>query len=88
VDPASGQALKDFDALCSKIFASGIKHFVRWSSMTDTKPDGEMPAFGSSDALSPMRGVNLEAGVVHTGRALAGTVVRDGYYTGGTYFVL
>jgi hypothetical protein len=90
LDPASARLIRDFDTVTANAILTRTSNYaVLLPDFTERKPSPlHGQAIGSSDALSPMRAVGLEVGVVHIGRVITGTIVCAGVYTGGSYLVL
>lgn len=60
---------------------------VKGSGTSDIKPPGSQRGEAGLD-LAPLCARDLQEGVVHNGRGLAGVILETGICTGGSYFLL
>ena len=60
---------------------------VKGSDASDVKPSGPQQGEAGLD-LAPLCACDLQEGVVHKGRGLAGVILETGICTGGSYFLL
>ena len=60
---------------------------VKGSDASNVKPPGSQRGEAELD-LAPLCACDLQEGVVHKGRGLAGVILETGICTGGSYFLL